>query len=485
MKIAFAVTECVPYVKTGGLADVAGALPKALAKLGCQLKLFLPLYQSIDPRAHKLARVPELQGLTQRVGERTISFDVWRGKLPRTQVHVFFVDCPHYYHRPHPYTEDPDEDERFILFQHAVVRILQRTQWRPDILHCNDWQTALLPAFLKKVYHWDRLFTRTATLLTIHNIGYQGCFEKESVDKAGLSFDLFFPGGPLEFHGLFSFLKTGIVFADVLSTVSPTYAREIQTPEYGAGLEGVLATRRHVLHGILNGIDTEEWNPRKDRYLPHRYSLRTLAAKDENKAALLKRVGLPRFRRRAVIGMVSRLAHQKGFDLLPPVLQDLMRLPVQFVVLGSGDSEHERFLRKAARMFPKTFATHIGYDNELAHLITAGADLFLMPSRYEPCGLNQLYSLNYGTVPIVRRTGGLADTVQDYHEYYQEGNGFSFNEYSSRLLYLTVRRALDVFAERNSWQAIMKRGMRADFSWDASAKRYLALYEKAASQANV
>ncbi len=479
MKIAFAVSECVPYVKTGGLADVAGALPKALAKLGCQVKVFLPLYGQIDVRAHRLIRATELQNLTQRIGDTAVTFHVWYGHLPDSEVEVYLVDCPAYYRRPTPYTRDPDEDERFILLQHAVLQILQHYHWAPDVLHCNDWQTALLPAFLKLTYKWDRLFDQTACLLSIHNIGYQGRFARETVAKAGLSYAHYYPGGPLEFNDTFCFLKAGIVFSEIVSTVSPTYAQEIQTPEYGAGLEGVLATRKADLYGILNGIDTEEWNPRKDRYLPYPYSLRNLSAKQKNKRALLDEAGLPLDAERASVGIVSRLAAQKGFDLLPPILPDLMRLPLQFVVLGSGEPQQEAFFKRAAASYPDCFAAYIGYNDRLAHLITAGADLFLMPSRYEPCGLNQMYSLNYGTVPIVRKTGGLADTVRDYHEFYQQGNGFSFQEYTPLALYLTVRRALDVYRDRKTWREIMKRGMKADFSWRASAKRYLELYEKA------
>ncbi|RMF65356.1 MAG: glycogen synthase GlgA [Calditrichaeota bacterium] len=479
MKVCFAVSECVPYVKTGGLADVAGALPKALDELGCEVKLFLPLYGFIDPAAHGLTAADELQSIPVQIGGKAVIFKTWYGRLPDTRVDVHFIDCPEYFHRAAPYTDDPDEDERFILFQHAILQILQRYHWAPDVVHCNDWQTALLPVYLKKNYSWDHLFAGTASLLSIHNIGYQGSFPPESVSKAGLSVADFYPGGPYEFYGRFCFLKTGVLFADCLSTVSETYAEEIQTPQYGERLEGLLAARKADLFGILNGIDTTVWNPRVDTRIPYHYSERNLANKVRNKRALLAEASLPFDENTPVIGMISRLTPQKGFDLVQAAAEDLMKLPLQIVALGSGDGEMEEFLRWATHTYPKKFAAFIGYNEDLAHKITAGADMFLMPSRYEPCGLNQMYSLNYGTVPIVRRTGGLADTVKDVHEYYGEGNGFSFHDYSAHALYLTVRRALDLFKDRKAWREIMRRGMKADFSWSRSAKRYLEVYKLA------
>lgn len=482
MKVCFAISECVPYVKTGGLADVGGALPKALAKEGCEVKVFLPLYHCINALEYGLVRAAELQDIPQNVGNKVVTFSVWCGKLPQSKVEVYFIDCPQYYHRPDPYTNNPDEDERFILFQHAVIQVLQRHKWAPDIVHCNDWQTALLPVYLKINYKWDRLFANTATLLSIHNIGYQGRFSKESVLTAGLAYDHYYPGGPYEFDNSFCFLKAGILFSEIVSTVSQTYAHEIQTHEYGAGLDGVLATRSRDLYGILNGIDTDVWNPNTDKYIPHPFSLNNLANKKKNKKALLEHAKLPFDETIPTIGMVSRLTGQKGFDLLHPIIEELMELPLQFVVLGSGEKKHEDFLRAAANAFPHKFSTYLGYHDQLAHLITAGCDLFLMPSRYEPCGLSQMFSLNYGTVPIVRKTGGLADTVKDYHEYYQEGNGLSFQDYSPHALYLTIRRALDLFRNKSVWRDIIRRGMKEDFSWKASAKSYIQLYRRALAQ---
>lgn len=479
MKICFAVSECVPYVKTGGLADVAGALPKALQQLGCEVKVFLPFYSSIDPIEHDLIVASELADIPVQIGDKLVTFNTWYGHLPNSKVEVYFIDCPLYYHRGQPYTSDWDEDERFVLLQHAIIQIMQRYNWAPDIVHCNDWQTALLPIYLKTKYNWDSLFANTASLLSIHNIGYQGRFSRDAVYRAGLSFNDYYPGSPLEFNDSFSFLKTGILFSEVISTVSETYAHEIQSPDYGAGLDGALASRKDDLFGILNGIDRDEWNPKTDAFLPQPYSVKNLGKKVENKKALLEKMKLPFEENVATIGMISRLTPQKGFELLPPIIDELMKLPLQFVVLGSGETAHENFLRVAATMYRDQFSTYIGYSNELAHLITGGADMFLMPSRYEPCGLNQMYSLNYGTTPIVRKTGGLADTVKDYHEYYKKGNGFSFNDFNSYALYLTMRRALDMYSEKKTWQQIVKRGMGEDFSWTTSARRYLEVYEKA------
>jgi len=480
MRIAFATSECVPFVKTGGLADVSGALPKALAKLGHQVKVFLPLYQSISVVEHGLIRATELQGIPVSIGDKTVTFDVWYGHLPNSEVEVYLVDCPLYYHRPTIYTNDPDEDERFILLQHAVFQILQRYAWAPDILHANDWQTALIPVYLKKNYSWDRLFDRTASLLTIHNIGYQGRFPKETLYKAGLSDDLFYPMGPYELEGAFSFLKAGIVFADVLNTVSPTYAREIQTPEFGAGLDGVLRMRSADLYGILNGIDTEVWNPARDRFIVEPYDVHTLEKKQKNKEALLEEMGLPYASEVPVIGIIARFTYQKGLDLLKPILESLLReRAVQFVVLGSGEQDLEDFFAWAARTFTQQVAVYLGYNEPLSHRIEAGSDMFLMPSRYEPCGLNQMYSLNYGTVPIVRKTGGLADTVFDIHEYPDIGNGFSFVDISPYALYVTINRALDTWPNTDLWRTMQYRGMTTDFSWERSARAYEDVYHKA------
>ncbi len=481
MRIAFATSECVPFVKTGGLADVSGALPKALALMGHEVKVFLPLYQSIRVLDHDLTFAHEFHNTQLRVGERTVTVNVWY-KRNGAGVEHYFVDCPHYYHREQVYTSHADEDERFILLQDMAMFILQRFNWAPGVLHCNDWQTALLPVFLREKYNWDQLFAKTASVLSIHNVGYQGRFGASAVGHAGLKYDKFHLGGAYEFYGDFSFLKAGLMYAEMITTVSPTYAREIQTYEYGAELEGVLRYRGSDLVGILNGIDVDDWNPAGDQHIPHPYTIDDLDAKLKNKQALLERTNLPYQAGVPTIGIITRLAEQKGMELVASVLPQLMELPVQLVALGSGAQKYEDFFRWAAHTYPEKCYAYIGFNNELAHLITAGCDMFLMPSRYEPCGLNQMYCLNYGTVPIVRRTGGLADTVRDYHEYNEQGNGFSFYDFTPYALWASILRALDLYQQKEVWQDIMRRGMAEDFSWKHSAQQYVEVYQRAISK---
>lgn len=479
MKIAFAASECFPYVKTGGLGDVVGSLPRALVEENCEVKLFLPLYGGIKKDLHKLNQLDELQNIPVRVGDNKVAFSVWYGTLPESEVEVYFIDCPVYFHREMPYTNDADEDERFILFQIAVIETLQRLKWTPDVIHCNDWQTSLIPVYLKTNYKWDRMFVNTSSLLSIHNIAYQGRFSKNSVYNAGLSYSLYYPGGPFELDNTFCFLKAGILFSDIISTVSPTYAKEIQTKEFGAGMEGVLSTRKEDLYGVLNGIDTHIWNPKTDKFIPKNYTKKNIKNKIFCKKELLEEAEIKYNENIPTIGIISRFAGQKGFDLMFPIVNELMKMPFQLIVLGSGEDATEKFFEKLAKALPEKVNTYIGYNNKLAHWITAGCDMFLMPSKYEPCGLNQMYSLNYGTAPIVRKTGGLADTVKDYHEFHEKGNGFTFDDYTSFALYKTIERSLYIYKDKKAWQKIMDRGMKEDFSWKHSAMEYLRLYEKA------
>lgn len=478
MNVAFLTTECFPYVKTGGLADVSGSLPKALQKLGCDMKVFLPLYDTIKTIDNGLYQNEEFMDTPVQIGEATHTFNFWEGKLPDSEVNVYFIDCPHFFHRGKPYTDDKDEDERFIFFQIACLELMQRLKWSPAIINCNDWQTGLIPSYIRFNYHWDELFKNTKTVLSIHNIGYQGRFAPAVIEKAGLSMEQFYVEGPYELDKAFSFLKAGLWFADVLTTVSPNYAKEIQTKEYGAGLEGVLQMRNKDLYGILNGIDTDEWNPKTDKHIPHDYSYDKLEEKYKIKKHLIKEAGFKYREDIPLIGLITRLTGQKGLDLIMPVFHNLMQLPIYMMVLGSGEKKYEEFIERAADAYADNFIEYVGYNNELSHLITAAADMFLMPSLYEPCGLNQMYSLQYGAVPIVRKTGGLADTVFDYHEFEQTGNGFSFEEATPQALYLTVKRAIDIYQDKEEWEKIMVRGMKADFSWDKSAKEYFNIYEQ-------
>ncbi|HEX9655688.1 MAG TPA: glycogen/starch synthase [Bacteroidota bacterium] len=484
MKVAIAASEVAPFAKTGGLADVVGALPKFLKELGCDVKVFVPRYNSIDDTRYDLHYEHTIGEMLIRVAAVPRPVHVLRSDLPGSSVQVYFIDCPHYFHRGRLYTSDSDEDERFILFSKAVLETLQRLQWAPDVIHCNDWQTALIPILLKDNYSWDALFHRTATVLSIHNIAYQGTFPPSTVAKAELRPELFYSGGPLEMHGFLNFLKPGILHAEMISTVSETYSYEILSPLFGEGLDGVLRMRQHDLQGILNGIDTEEWNPSTDHHLPFHYSSKDMKGKLQNKKFLLDNTSIDFHEDLPVIGIVSRFAGQKGFDLFADVAIELMQMNAQWVILGSGEDRFEGLFRSLSSAMGHKVWAYVGFNNELAHLIEAGADMFLMPSHYEPCGLNQMYSLRYGTVPIVRNTGGLADTVHDWHEFtyrgLDTGNGFSFNDATGYALQTSVERAIGIFSnDKNTWLKIQRNGMQSDFSWKASAVKYLRLYERA------
>ncbi|MFO7445541.1 MAG: glycogen synthase GlgA [Ignavibacteriaceae bacterium] len=483
MKIAFIASEVIPYAKTGGLADVAGTLPKALEKLGCEVKVFMPKYYSFDEVKYGLHYCWDIGEMPVRISNHIRSVHLHQAKLPDSNVEINFIDCPHYFHRGHLYTNDHDEDERFILFCKGVIETLQRLKWAPDVIHCNDWQTGLLPLFIKDNYNWDRMFDKTASLYTIHNIGYQGRFSRGTMFNAEIKGSLFFPGGPIEHENTVSFMKAGIVFSDVISTVSETYAREILTPEYGAGMDRTLNERKDDLYGILNGIDYSVWNPETDPLIPVNYSYDTIEKKLENKKFLLEHLNLPFDESLPLIGIVSRMVSQKGFDIFAGAVNDLMSLDAQWVILGSGEEHFENFFRSLSGALSHKVVAYIGFNNELSHLIEAGADIFLMPSRYEPCGLNQMYSLKYGTIPVVRKTGGLADTVNDWHEYQSKGldtgTGFSFNDYTSYALSSSVKRAISLFPDKKVWNKMQKNGMAKDFTWENSADKYTGLYRKA------
>jgi len=481
MRIAIVASECAPFAKTGGLADVVGSLPKALHQLGCDVKVFIPKYNTIDESKYGLHYEYAIGEMPVRVAGVAWPVHVVSSVLPGSSVPIHFIDCPHFFHRGRIYTDGFDEDGRFILFTKAVIEALQRLQWAPDVVHCNDWQTGFLPLLLKDNYGWDRMFDHTATLYTIHNIGYQGLFGRTAMEIAEIRPE-HFPA--LEMHGGVSFMKAGILFAEIISTVSETYAHEILTPQYGAGMESILWMRRSDLFGVRNGIDVEVWNPETDAHLPHHYSKENLAGKYLNKKFLLEKLGLQYDQHRPLIGIVSRLVAQKGFDTVAEAINSLMEMDVQWVVLGAGEEKYEQLFTSLHHAMPHKVWTYIGFNNELAHLITAASDMFLMPSHYEPCGLNQMYSLRYGSIPIVRKTGGLADTVHDWHEFQaqgsNEGNGFSFHDATGYALHTTVTRAVHMFLnDQQTWHRMMMNGMSADFSWEASAQQYRQLYTMA------
>ena len=483
MKIAFISSEAVPYAKTGGLADVAGALPKALEKLGCEVKLFIPKYSRIDEIKNGLHYNWEIGEIRIKINNEIRSVHLHQGKIPGSNIEINLIDCPYYFFRNAIYTNDFDEDERFILFSKGVIEVIDKLGWSPDIIHCNDWQTGLIPLFIKDNYKGYKIFNRTATLFTIHNIGYQGIFPKKSLLKADIDPGYFYPGGPVEFYDKISFMKTGIFFSDIINTVSSTYADEILTPEYGAGLDGVLENRRKDIYGILNGIDYSIWDPENDHLIPFNFSKTDFSGKLNNKKFLLEHLNLPFNEKIPLVGIVSRMVSQKGFDIFSDAINDLMKLDVQWVILGNGQPEYEDLFQTLADKYPKKISVYIGFNNELSHLIEAGSDIFLMPSLYEPCGLNQMYSLRYGTVPVVRKTGGLADTVLDWDEFKSGGNetgtGFTFTKYEGKELLTAFQRAIKTFKYKRTWKKIQVNGMQKDYSWEHSAKEYINLYKKA------
>jgi starch synthase len=445
------------------------------------VRLIVPLYKRVRTGGYEFTPVPELQDIGVRCGERTYFFSVSTAKLPKSALRVFFVRCPELYERDGIYTQDADEHLRFALLSRAALEICQWTQWAPDVVHCNDWHTALIPLYLRTVYGWDKLFANTRTVLTIHNIGYQGVVGSDTLESLGLAAEKrFLYQDDLE-QGRVNFLKTGILYANAVTTVSRTYAREIQGEELGMGLHELLRRRADHLFGIVNGVDYEEWNPRKDPLIPHAYSERDLRGKEANKKELHEHLGLRYDAEAPLTGIVSRLTAQKGLELLPEVLSNLMQhTDLRLVVLGSGEEKIEKYFAWAQSNFAGRVAFKNGFDNRLAHWIEAASDMFVMPSRYEPCGLNQMYSLRYGTVPIVRRTGGLADTVAPWNRETGEGTGFLFDEFQSQALQRAWMTALGAFRDERAWQRLVQNAMAQDFSWEHQVLEYIDLYERLA-----
>ncbi len=480
LNILFVASEAVPFAKTGGLGDVAGALPRALAKLGHQVRLVMPYYGWLEGSAY---RFTDWLTIDVPMPGGSMRAPVLRGLLPDAPVPVLAVRHDPYFARAGIYGEAadyPDNLDRFAFFGRAAVELLPLLRaeggWTPDILHGHDWPAALSLVYLRTLNDWDAPNRKIGTLFTIHNIGYQGHFPAAEYAKTGLPQELFTPGG-LEFYGKVNLLKGGLLYGDALNTVSPTYAQEIQRPEFGFGLDGVLRERADRLFGVVNGIDVETWNPETDPFLPSRYGASSLAGKQGCKTALQREMRLP-VRDVPLLATVSRFGWQKGLDLIADALPTLLKADVQFVLLGTGDAGLEERFRRLHAGHPDTFGLTIGFDEGLAHRIEGGADFFVMPSRYEPCGLSQLYSLRYGTVPIVRRTGGLADTVTPYGAG-EPATGFQFTDPTPEALLDAIRSALSVYRDRAAWQRLMTAGMRVDVSWDKSARAYDDLYRTA------
>ncbi|MEW6686436.1 MAG: glycogen/starch synthase [Candidatus Edwardsbacteria bacterium] len=520
MKIVFVSSEVVPFAKTGGLADVSGALPKVMASLGNEVTIILPKYKKVDEEKFELEETDFVFYIpfANKKEKATIKVSKYLENIT-----TYFVAHPLYFDRDELYGAASgaysDNAERFIFFSKAVMELLkqwpatpaivslaaapggradgqagceaprplsQETEqkgrqgqtnkadrnYQPDILHCHDWQTSLIPVYLKL----ESQFSSVKSVYTIHNLAYQGRFTKEVFPLTGLPDELYSIDG-LEYYGDVNFMKGGILFADYVTTVSQRYSKEILTPEYGCGLEGVLRVRQERLSGILNGIDYNEWNPATDKFLPTNYTTESVEKKYLVKESLLKESGLPFNEKIPLIGIISRLADQKGFDILAECIDRIFQLNIQMIILGTGEEKYHQLFQSIKERHPQRLTLVLGFDNALAHRIYAGADFFLMPSLYEPCGLGQMIALKYGTIPIVHATGGLADTIQNYSSEMKEGNGFSFAEYSSETLLQAVKMAVKVYENKEEWLGLIKKGMREDFSWEVSARKYLELYK--------
>jgi len=484
MRICCISAEMAPFAKAGGLADVSGALVKYLHAAGHDIRLFLPGYSSIRREGLERYPVEFLQDVPVRIGAFDYLFSVETVRMPGTQAFVYFIDCPKLFARPTLYTQDADEYRRFLLLTHAAFLCCQRMGFAPQILHCNDWHSAMGPLWLRSIYRWDKLFATTRSVMTIHNIGYQG------VVSAASGGELLAGAGPELLHqgelsaGRINMLRHGLLYADLLTTVSPSYAREIQTAEYGLGLEDTLRARSNALVGILNGVDYDEWDPRIDVHLPRHFGANQLGVKASLKEEFLARLGLRASdatgeSRRPLLGMVSRLATQKGVDLLFSALPALLaQRDFDLVVLGTGETQYETFFANLQTDHPGRVHFKRGYSDELAHWIEAASDMFLMPSRYEPCGLNQMYSLRYGTVPIVRRTGGLADSVQHVDVAAGTGTGIVFNDYNPQAVSWAIGYALDLYQQKGAWRRLVQNGMAQDFSWNRQVQKYVDAYER-------
>ena len=482
LKLCILSSEIVPYAKTGGLADVAGALLQELKLLGHDVRAFMPLYASVR-RAHpELRAVLGLHNVGIAIGNTQYSFSVRTARYPGTQISMYFIDCPELFDRPAFYTVDADEHRRFLLFTRATVESCRRLGFLPDIFHCNDWHTAFLPLFLKTVYREQASLGQARSVLTVHNIGYQGIMPAAAIADLGLGA---FEGGLDAADlgaGIINALKTGIQYADVVTTVSPTYAREICETPLGMGMQKTLEARANGVVGILNGVDYREWDPRHDTHLAVHFGASDLRGKLANKQRLLASTGLDLEPQRPLIGMVTRLAEQKGIELLFDVLPALLHeREFGFLILGSGDEQYEAFFEGLARRFPGRAGFRPGFDEALAHGIEAGSDMFLMPSRYEPCGLNQMYSQRYGTIPIVHNTGGLADSVQHFDPATAKGTGCVFNDYDVPAVRWGLNTALDWFADQKSWRQLIQNAMAQDFSWGRQTLKYEQLYRKVLS----
>ncbi len=475
LKILILAAEIVPFAKVGGLADVVGALPKALQELTLDVRLAMPRYGQVHPERFELTSV--LDAVTVNIAGFRELVSVRQGTIGNG-IPVYMIDAPRYFDRENIYGYT-DDGERFILFCRAALEAVRALGWPPDIIHCNDWQTGIVPNWMHTVYRDDPFFANSATVYTIHNLAYQGIFGYRILEVAGVAAGGFLYPQIVELANVVDIMGRGILFADAITTVSERYAQEILTPTFGEKLDQLLRSRRERLFGILNGIDYQEMNPATDRFIHTQFDRDTLDKRAENKRALQERAHLPVKPRVPLIAMISRLTDQKGFDLIAQIIQPLLAQGIQFVVLGIGDQHYHEMFQNLAARYPEQVAIFLTFNSELAQIIYAGSDMFLMPSRFEPCGLGQLIAMRYGSVPIVHSVGGLADTVQEYDPRTGEGNGFTFPNYDPWELFAAIVRALELYRFKEIWHTLQRRGMSADHSWQASAARYVEVYRNA------
>ena len=481
MKVWFLAPEVAPFAKTGGLADVAGSLPCALKKLGVEVRVGLPFYRTVKKGGFATRKAPE--GLEVRLANTQLRGSVLETVTPEG-VPVYLFQQDELFDRPNLYGtaegDYPDNLERYAYFSRAALLFAKKAGFHFDVVHCHDWQTGLIPAYLKTVYGADPVFSRVASVFTVHNMGYQGLFPADKLASCGLAASQFHPQG-IEYWGNISLLKAGLVYSDAITTVSPTYSQEIQTPEFGLGMDSILRERSEDLHGILNGADYSAWDPATDPHISAHYTVGNIKGKRTCKAALAHEMGLDKhLLDRPLLAVISRLTAQKGHDLLVQIVEDVSELDAGLVILGTGEDKYQKALEEIGHKYHKRVAVRFGFDESLAHRIMAGADMLLAPSRYEPCGLTQIYALKYGAVPIVRATGGLDDTIQQFDPHPGTGTGYKFVEYEPRAFLDQIKQAVKTYDDKGAWEKVVQNGMRADFSWEESAREYVLLYEKIA-----
>ncbi len=478
LKILLASPEIYPFAKTGGLADIVGVLPKALHSMGHDIRVIMPKYKCVDTAKFKIQKHPA--EIKVPIGKVKKTGELFEYMLNRT-IPSYFIGNDDYYHRDSLYGtasgDFPDNAERYIFFCRAVLEACKALSFQPDIIHCHDWQSGLIPAYLKTLYAGDEFFKNTRTVFTVHNLGYQGNFWHFDVPLANLPWEAFTPDG-LEFYGKLSFMKSGLVYADNLTTVSPTYGKEIRTAEFGFGMDGILRSRAKNLHGILNGADYEEWDPKHDPRIKAKYGPKSLKGKLACKKALIRTYSLHVDEKTPILCMVTRLSQQKGLDLVMEGIDQMMSSGVAFIILGNGDVSYQKFFTSLASQYKGKFACKIDFNETIAHQIIAGSDIILIPSQYEPCGMTQIYGMKYGTVPVVRAVGGLQDTVTEFNSKTCKGTGFKFKPFDTKHYLKAVQKAVTVFKNQRQWLRLMANDMAQDFSWHISAAKYSQLYIK-------